>query len=158
MNTANTSSEGIAAEESRARIVTVRAALENLSRRPDRLWRLLARRQRHLLHQFRPLDGVSDIANAVLLLGVDADPVLFVSDQCLDYARSVTLFEVRSLHELTDAVGTLAKRRGRGDLRAPPTSPQSSSTASRPASAIFPSGRARCWLRSRRSRARPRWR
>jgi Xaa-Pro aminopeptidase len=44
--------------------------------------------------EFRPLDGVSDIANAVFFLGVDDDPVLFVSSQCLDYAASVTTFEV----------------------------------------------------------------
>ena len=60
--------------------------------------------------EFRPLDGVSDIANAVFLLGTDADPLLLVSDQCLDYARSVTLFEVRSLCELMPFVGKLGQR------------------------------------------------
>lgn len=60
--------------------------------------------------EFRPLDGVSDIANAVFLLGTDADPLLLVSDQCLDYARSVTLFEVRSLRELTPLVSKLGQR------------------------------------------------
>ncbi len=44
--------------------------------------------------EFRPLDGVSDIANAVFFLGVDDDPVLFVSSQCHAYAASVTTFEV----------------------------------------------------------------
>jgi Xaa-Pro aminopeptidase len=106
--------EGIAPEEFRARIAAVRAALERSG-----LAALIAFgdcwRGANIAYftEFRPLDGVSDIANAVLLLAVDADPVLLVSDQCLDYARSVTLFEVRSLRELTDAVRALARRRGR---------------------------------------------
>ena len=66
--------------------------------------------------EFRPLDGVSDIANAVFLLGIDSDPVLLVSDQCLDYARSVTRFDVRSLRELTDTVRKQARRGGTAGL------------------------------------------
>lgn len=58
--------------------------------------------------EFRPLDGVSDIANAVLLLGVDSEPILFVSDQCLAYATSATNFEVRSFRELTACVRTFS--------------------------------------------------
>lgn len=46
--------------------------------------------------EFRPLDGVSDIANAIVLIRDDAEPVLFVSDQCLDYATSCTTFQVLS--------------------------------------------------------------
>ncbi|MBV9776679.1 MAG: aminopeptidase P family protein [Acetobacteraceae bacterium] len=111
------SPEGITGEEFRDRIATVRAALETSG-----LAGLIAFgdcwRGANVTYftEFRPLDGVSDIANAVFLLGVDADPVLLVSDQCLDYARSVTLFEVRSLRELTDAVCALARRAHRGTL------------------------------------------
>lgn len=111
------SSEGITGDEFRDRIATVRAALETSG-----LAGLIAFgdcwRGANVTYftEFRPLDGVSDIANAVFLLGVDADPVLLVSDQCLDYARSVTLFEVRSLRELTDAVCALARRAHRGTM------------------------------------------
>jgi Xaa-Pro aminopeptidase len=66
--------------------------------------------------EFRPLDGVSDIANAVFLLGVDSDPLLLVSDQCFDYARSVTSFPVESLHDLTTCVARLGKGRTQGRL------------------------------------------
>ena len=108
-------SKGIAPEEFRVRITTVRTALE----RSD-LAALIAFgdcwRAANITYftEFRPLDGVSDIANAVLLLGADADPVLLASDQCLDYARSVTLFEVRSLTELTGSVCALTKSRNTG--------------------------------------------
>ena len=66
--------------------------------------------------EFRPLDGVSDIANAVLLLGVDSEPVLFVSDQCLAYATSCTNFTVRSLTEMTDRVRDFSQRLRTGIL------------------------------------------
>ena len=110
-------SEGITGDEFRDRIATVRTALET-----SRFAGLIAFgdcwRGANVTYftEFRPLDGVSDIANAVFLLSVDADPVLLVSDQCLDYARSVTLFEVRSLRELTDAVRALAHRAHRGTV------------------------------------------
>lgn len=117
MDGAGIALDGITAEEFRARITTVRTALER-----SRLAALIAFgdcwRGANITYftEFRPLDGVSDIANAVLLFGVEADPVLFVSDQCLAYASSVTPFEVRSLRELTDSVRALAKRRGRGTV------------------------------------------
>jgi Xaa-Pro aminopeptidase len=50
--------------------------------------------------EFRPLDGVSDIANALLILGVNSEPALFVSEQCRDYAASVTTFAVHTFPEL----------------------------------------------------------
>ncbi len=49
---------------------------------------------------FRPLDGVSDIANAALLIDIDGEPLLFVSDQCLMYAASATTFTVVSFREM----------------------------------------------------------
>ena len=55
---------------------------------------------------FRPLDGVSDIAMAVLLLSVEDGPMLFVSEQCLGYAQSETWFSVRPFRELDDGLGT----------------------------------------------------
>jgi Xaa-Pro aminopeptidase len=49
---------------------------------------------------FRPLDGVSDIANAIFFLGIDSAPALFVSKQCVDYASEVTAFPVYSFDGL----------------------------------------------------------
>ena len=109
--------DGISAEEFRSRIEAVRAGLQRAG-----LAALIAYgdcwRGANITYftEFRPLDGVSDIASAVLLLGVDAAPVLLVSDQCLDYARSVTSFDVRSLRELTDAVRGLVRRGGKAGL------------------------------------------
>ena len=79
--------EDISADEFRARMIKVRAAVGKAG-----LVGLLAFgdcwRGANVSYftEFRPLDGVSDIANAVLLLGVDAEPMLFVSEQCLMYA------------------------------------------------------------------------
>jgi Xaa-Pro aminopeptidase len=87
--------DGIAPEEYLGRVATVRTALGKAN-----LVGLLAFgdcwRGANITYftEFRPLDGVSDIANAVLLLGVDSEPVLFVSDQCLAYATSCTNFAV----------------------------------------------------------------
>jgi Xaa-Pro aminopeptidase len=109
--------EGIAPEEFLGRVATVRSALEKAG-----LVGLLAFgdcwRGANITYftEFRPLDGVSDIANGVLLLGVDSEPVLFVSDQCLDYARSVTLFEVRSLRELTEQIRAFSTRHRTGTV------------------------------------------
>lgn len=103
--TINAQSDGITPEEFLGRVETVRSALGK-----ENLVGLLAFgdcwRGANITYftEFRPLDGVSDIANAVLLLGVDSEPVLFVSDQCLAYATSATNFEVRSLRELTDGI------------------------------------------------------
>src|SRR3954451_6885181 len=66
--------------------------------------------------QFRPLDGVSDIANAVFLLGVDADPLLFVSTQCVPYAASVTTFEVCDFRELGNRLRTFSGAHRRGKI------------------------------------------
>jgi Xaa-Pro aminopeptidase len=66
--------------------------------------------------EFRPLDGVSDIANAVFLLGRDAEPTLFVSDQCLSYATSVTTFPVCSFSELNDRLRAFAAAHRTGTL------------------------------------------
>lgn len=68
--------------------------------------------------EFRPLDGVSDIANAVVWLSTTEAPLLFVSDQCVDYARSTTLFEVASLRDLASRLSstTVALRGGRVGL------------------------------------------
>lgn len=107
----------IGAEEFASRIEVVRAGIERAG-----LAALVAYgdcwRGANITYftEFRPLDGVSDIANAVLLLGIDDAPVLFVSDQCLDYASSVTAFDVRSLRELTEAVRRLARRGGTAGL------------------------------------------
>ena len=104
----------ISADEYKSRIPKVRAALEGAG-----LAGLIAFgdcwRSANVSYftEFRPLDGVSDIANAVIWLSPTEDPVLFVSDQCVDYARSATLFEVASLRDLNARLsGTSVARRG----------------------------------------------
>jgi Xaa-Pro aminopeptidase len=95
--------EGISAEEFRQRIATVRAALVDA-----RLSGLAAFgdcwRGANVTYftEFRPLDGVSDIANAVFFLGVDDEPLLFVSEQCLAYATSVTSFQVCDFRDMPE--------------------------------------------------------
>lgn len=111
--------DGIGPDEYHARIAAVRAALE-----PAGLSALCAFgdcwRSANVSYftEFRPLDGVSDIANALFWLPVDSDPVLFVSDQCVAYARSATLFEVASLRELAARLpaSTAVRRAGRVGL------------------------------------------
>ncbi len=61
--------------------------------------------------EFRPLDGVSDIANALVWLPAGGDPLLFVSDQCLDYAASVTPFETCSFRLLAERLCRANARR-----------------------------------------------
>lgn len=53
---------------------------------------------------FRPLDGISDIAMSVVLLPLDDDPTLFVGNSCLAWAGEVTNFRVKALSALPDAV------------------------------------------------------
>ena len=65
---------------------------------------------------FRPLDGVSDIAMALLLLPAEADPTLFVSEQCVAFARSETWFPVRPFRELDGALETFAARQRSGKI------------------------------------------
>lgn len=105
----NAATEDISADEFRARVTKVRAAVAKAG-----LVGLVAFgdcwRGANVCYftEFRPLDGVSDIANAVLLIGVDEDPVLFVSEQCLMYAASVTTFPVVSFREMGDRLRTFA--------------------------------------------------
>ncbi len=63
--------------------------------------------------EFRPLDGVSDIANALVVLPVDGDATLVVSEQCLGYAASVTGFAVRPFRDLDSVLAPLARDPGR---------------------------------------------
>lgn len=109
--------EDITADEFQARIANVRAAVERAG-----LAGLLAFgdcwRGANVCYftAFRPLDGVSDIANAVFMLGLDGDPLLFVSDQCLMYAASVTTFPVVSFRELGDRLRTFARANPSGKV------------------------------------------
>ncbi|WP_175772325.1 MULTISPECIES: M24 family metallopeptidase [Burkholderiaceae] len=115
--TADIPPEGITTDEFLGRVAKVRSALDKAG-----LVGLLAFgdcwRGANIGYftEFRPLDGVSDIANAILLLPVDGDPTLFVSDQCLDYATSVTAFEVRSLREVTQQVQVFSARHRSGTV------------------------------------------
>jgi Xaa-Pro aminopeptidase len=59
--------------------------------------------------EFRPLDGVSDIANALVVLPVHAEATLVVSEQCLAYAASVTGFPVRPFRDLDPVLAPLAR-------------------------------------------------
>ncbi len=65
---------------------------------------------------FRPLDGVSDIAMGVVLLPVDGDPILFVGGSTFTWAKEVTPFEVRVVADLPDAVAEFARRHGGQEL------------------------------------------
>lgn len=115
--TPNAAAEDISADEFRARITTVRAAIDKAG-----LVGLVAFgdcwRGANVTYftEFRPLDGVSDIANAVLLLGVDGEPVLFVSEQCLMYAASVTTFPVVSFREMGDRLRKFAAAHPNGKV------------------------------------------
>ncbi|WP_336602819.1 M24 family metallopeptidase [Paraburkholderia bengalensis] len=117
IRTADIPPEGITTDEFLGRVAKVRSALDKAG-----LVGLLAFgdcwRGANIGYftEFRPLDGVSDIANAILLLPVDGDPVLFVSDQCFDYATSVTAFEVRSLREVTQQVQAFSARHRSGTV------------------------------------------
>jgi len=109
--------DAISAEEFRQRMVNVREAVRSagyvgLIAFGD-CWRAA---NISYFTEFRPLDGVSDIANALLVLDVDADPVLFVSDQTLAYAQSVTTFTVASLRTLGDHLRRLTNRHLRGPV------------------------------------------
>jgi Xaa-Pro aminopeptidase len=66
--------------------------------------------------EFRPVDGVSDIANAVFVLPADGDPMLFVSDQTFDYATSVTAFAVRRFREMPELLRAFAQRCRTGNV------------------------------------------
>ena len=108
----DTPGEGISAEEFRSRIEHVSAAIAKagLAAFGD-CWRGA---NVTYFTEFRPLDGVSDIANAVVLLGAEQEPTLFVSEQCLGYAASVTTFKVRLFKEMGDELRKFAdKNRGR---------------------------------------------
>lgn len=109
--------EGISADEFRQRIATVRKALiaaklSGLAAFGD-CWRGA---NVTYFTEFRPLDGVSDIANAVFFLGVDDEPVLFVSAQTLDYAKSVTAFEVCDFREMPERLRRFAAKAGKGNV------------------------------------------
>lgn len=59
---------------------------------------------------FRPLDGVSDIAMGVVLLPLDEEPTLFVGGSYRSWAKEVTTFPVRDLGELSQAVASWASK------------------------------------------------
>jgi Xaa-Pro aminopeptidase len=109
--------EGISSDEFRQRIAVVRAALakaglSGLAAFGD-CWRGA---NVTYFTSFRPLDGVSDIANAVFFLGADDEPVLFVSAQTLDYARSVTAFEVCDFRDMPDRLRRFAAKNRKGPV------------------------------------------
>lgn len=120
MDTLTTSAgvdEGIATDEFLERIVRVQRAvgeanLVGLVAFGD-CWRAA---NISYFTEFRPLDGVSDVANSVLIMDADAEPILFVSDQCLAYAASVTSFEVRGLAELTRELRGFSNRHSVGTI------------------------------------------
>lgn len=101
--------EGISMNEYLQRVATVRAALG-----PAGLVGMVAFgdcwRGANVSYftQFRPMDGVSDIANAVVFIGIDSEPVLFVSEQCLGFAASVTGFEVCLFRQMGERLRSFA--------------------------------------------------
>jgi Xaa-Pro aminopeptidase len=105
----NSEADNISPDEFRARMTNVRAAVEKAGLLGivafGDCWRGA---NVSYFTEFRPLDGVSDIANAVLFLGVNDEPVLFVSDQCLMYAASATTFPVVSFREMGERLRKFA--------------------------------------------------
>lgn len=63
---------------------------------------------------FRPVDGINGIEQAVLLFPLADEPELFVADGCLDAAQEWTPFRVRPLGELCSVTATsrVASRQG----------------------------------------------
>jgi Xaa-Pro aminopeptidase len=59
---------------------------------------------------FRPVDGINGIEQAVLLFPLSGEPHLFVGDGCFDAAQETTSFPVSTLAELASVA---ARRRGR---------------------------------------------
>ncbi|MCU1637887.1 MAG: peptidase [Microbacteriaceae bacterium] len=54
---------------------------------------------------FRPVDGVHGIAQAVVVVPAQGEPTLFAGDGCVDYARSETLFDTDVLDGLPAYLG-----------------------------------------------------
>jgi Xaa-Pro aminopeptidase len=105
--------EGISATEYRGRLDRARAAVEaaglvGLVAFGD-CWRGA---NVGYFTEFRPLDGVSDIASALVVLPVDGEATLVVSEQCLGYAASVTGFPVRPFRDLDPVLAPLARQPG----------------------------------------------
>lgn len=65
---------------------------------------------------FRPVDGVLDIAQALVVIPADGDPVLFVGDGCLDYAASETSFDVDKLDRLPEYLRGLRINQSEGTV------------------------------------------
>jgi Xaa-Pro aminopeptidase len=65
---------------------------------------------------FRPLDGVLDIALALLLLPTAGDPVLLVGEGCLEYARNVSQFRVETFAALERVLNQYAASAAGGPL------------------------------------------
>ena len=101
--------------------------------------------------EFRPLDGVSDIANALVVLPVDGEATLVVSEQCLGYGASVTGFPVRPFRDLDPVLAPLARDPGRRvGLAGAAYIPASMRTACSGRSAAPPSSPRPRWRTSRR--------
>ena len=103
--------DGIGADEYRSRIARVRdavkaAGLVGLVAFGD-CWRGA---NVGYFTEFRPLDGVSDIANAVAVIPADGETALVVSEQCVGYAQSVTGFPVRPFRDLDAVLAPLARK------------------------------------------------
>lgn len=102
--------EGISAAEYRDRLDRVRAAVKaadlvGLVAFAD-CWRGA---NVGYFTEFRPLDGVSDIANALVVVPAEGEATLVVSEQCLSYAASVTSFPVRPFRDLDSVLAPLAR-------------------------------------------------
>lgn len=114
-STTDSAGEDISTAEFRERVERVRAALA----RADLVglvaysdcWRGA---NVGYFNPFRPLDGVSDIAMALLILALEGEPVLFVSEQCLAFAQSETWFPVRPFRELAGALDAFARKQRDG--------------------------------------------
>lgn len=60
---------------------------------------------------FRPVDGINGIEQAIVVVPVDGEPVLYVADGTLGFASELTWFESQPLTDLASAPGSTASRR-----------------------------------------------
>jgi Xaa-Pro aminopeptidase len=58
---------------------------------------------------FRPVDGVHGIAQALIMIPANGSPVLFAGDGCVDYARSETHFEVADLRTAPERLAVASR-------------------------------------------------
>jgi Xaa-Pro aminopeptidase len=68
------------------------------------------------LADIRPVEGVSDISMAVVVVPSDSDPTLFVSQMNLQYGSEVAWFPARPFSEMVGSLADLRMKIGKGKV------------------------------------------